>query len=191
LAPINDGQWYTDSSWTSCPTQNVYYDYSTTYQGNPTFVVYPGSNFGADHNTIPIHPGDHIVMSCWIKTSGSNPQPNTGARIGMDIYGATGRITGLGSPQEAAAGVSYPTEYINEDAYYVHWGSDWTKVTWDFYVPWSYVGDGGFGYAQGQVPLGQYATPTACIPWIEIYGQNGYSSTYTSWFSDFQFYVNP
>jgi hypothetical protein len=192
-ASLSDGQWYTDSTWTSCPTQNVYYDYSTTYQGNPTFRIDPGNNFGADHSGIAIVAGDHIVMSCWIKTSGSNPQPNTGARMGIDFYGPNGRIGSAVSPQEAAAGEGYPNTYINEDSYFVHWGIDWTLVTWDFKVPNTFLGDGGFPpyYDGNQVSVGVSSTITWCVPWLQIYGQNGYLNTYTAWFSNFQFYINP
>jgi hypothetical protein len=195
LAPINDGQWYSDDptglNWINCPTGNIYYDSSTTHNGAPTWREEGnGAYFGADHNPISVQPGDHVTMSCWIKTSsGITPQANQGARIGIDVYWANGRITGLASPEEAAAGYSYPNGYINEDAYFVHWGQNWTQITWSFTVASQYEGDGGFGASNNQITTGNWATPAFMIPWTQIYGQDGSQNTCTSWFSDFQFYV--
>jgi hypothetical protein len=167
-------------------------DTQTTYNGNPTFRIEPGNNYGADHGGIDISPGEHIVMECWIKTSGTPAGAYTGARIGLDFYGANGRICGPSSPQEAAAGITYPNAPSSlqqtEAAYYVPWGSGWTLITWSFVVPATCTGDGAL--ASG-VPLGQQSVPTYCIPWLQIYAGNEYSNTYTSWFSDFQFYINP
>jgi hypothetical protein len=191
LAPINDGKWHTDATWQQCPGSNVYYDKTTTHNGAPTWRVQPGNNYGPDHRGITVHPGQHIVMTCWVKTTGTTPITNTGARIGLDYYTANGakRINGMASPQEAAAGIGYPFKSINEDAYYVHWGkTTWTQLRWDFIVPSTAKAD---GWVSGGVPYGQYATPDTIVPWCQIFGQNGYSSTYTSWFSDFQFYINP
>ena len=80
LASINDGQWVTDYPYgTIVPALNVYTDTSTTYKGSSTFRVDPTSdNSGADHNVISIKPGDHLVITCWIKTSGTTPTSYAG-----------------------------------------------------------------------------------------------------------------
>jgi hypothetical protein len=190
LAPINDGKWYTDATWQKCPVSNVYYDTSTTHNGAPTWRVQPGNNYGPDHNGITVRPGQHIVMSCWVKTSGTPSGSSTGARIGFDYYTANWaqRIAGMNSPEEAAVGRGYPNISTGEAANFVPWGSNWTFKVWDFIVPATAQGD---GWVSGGVPLGQYAVPGTIVPWCQIFGQNGYSSTYTSWFSDFQFYIHP
>jgi hypothetical protein len=38
---------------------------------------------------------------------------------------------------------------------------------------------------------GTWVTITGCIPWCQNWGSNGFEDTYTAWFSDFQFYINP
>ena len=81
LASINDGQWVTDYPYgTTVPALNVYTDTSTKYNGSPTFRVNPTSdNSGADHNVISIKPGDHLVITCWIKTGGTTPTSYAGS----------------------------------------------------------------------------------------------------------------
>jgi len=52
---------------------------------------------------LSIKPGDHIIFSCWIKTSASSlgdKSATSGGRIGIDFYGG-GRITGSASPDGA------------------------------------------------------------------------------------------
>jgi hypothetical protein len=131
-------------------------------------------------------------MWCWIKTTGTPGPAGTGARLGIDFYGANGRISGSASPQEAAAGTDWPNAPSNilatEYQYLVPWGTtSWTLITWSFNVPAVCIGDGGTqAYAEGQQGI-----PIACIPWCQILGSNGPWDTYTSWFSDLQFYINP
>jgi hypothetical protein len=133
-------------------------------------------------------------MECWVKTSGAAAGANTGARIGLDYYGTPNgvwtRICGINSPLEAAAGEGWPNWNGGDDsAYFVPWGSGWTLIYWSFTVPSKAMGDGGTG--QACTPLGQWCAIDYCVPWCQIYGQNGYLNTYTSWFSDFQFYISP
>lgn len=144
-------------------------------------------------------------MSCWIKTSGtpSGTYTNIGARIGFDYYGTLNgqwaRICGIGSPYEAGLGEGYPNidSWQNEAPnVVVDWGSAWTLITWNFTVPNQAMGDSAPGTAQGlssanQVPLGQWNTIVGFDPWLQVYGGNGYNNMQTSWFSDFQVYINP
>ena len=131
LALINDGQWWTDNTWQKCPAANVYYDTSITHNGAPTWRVQSGNNWGPDHAAITVHGGDHVVMSCWIKTAGSpsGTYTNIGARIGLDYY--TGnwqqRIMGAGSPTDASTGVGWPNVARQENtapSVIVDYGSD-------------------------------------------------------------------
>jgi hypothetical protein len=75
----------------------------------------------------------------------------------------------------------------------VPWGSNWVQRTYDFIMPSQYYGDGGWaGSTAAQVPKGTYATPTYICPWLEISANYGNTQgTYTTWFSDFQLYINP
>jgi len=151
LAPINDGNWWTDPTWINCPAQNVFYDYSTTHNGAATFRVEAADSvspncMGPDHGGISLNASNHIVMTGWIKTTGSPAGQATGARIGLDYYGPNGRITGAASQAAASAGIDWPnapSNIINADtANYVPWGSSWTFVTWDFIVPSTCTSDG-------------------------------------------------
>jgi hypothetical protein len=86
-------------------------------------------------------------------------------------------------------GAGYPN-WSNPDIadYGVQYGKDWTYVVWDFNVPAQYQSDGG-GTTEGtahQYPPGVWATVTELVPWLGP----GWG-TYTCYFSDFQFYVNP
>jgi hypothetical protein len=198
LAPINDGKWHTDATWSTCPADNIYYDTQTTYNGKPTWRIEPGNSLGIDHEGISVTGGDHVVMSVWIKTTGT-PTGWGGqysAHIGMDFYGILNgqwaRIGGMGSPEDLnnlGAGNEPLTQYVN-------YGSDWTLVYWDFIVPTTWYSDGGTasggsGSGSHQFPAGQYATITEAFPWCGSFSNWGAPGTETAWFSDFQFHVNP
>lgn len=191
-AALNDGNWYTDTTWAKCPTLNVYSDTSITHQGKPTFRVEPdmtsAGNSGADHEGPAVKPGDHIIMSVWIKTGGVTPVSYAGARIGFDIYSAQARITGVHSVQQASDGCR-TSDGIDEN--YVHWGSDWTLRTWDFIMPSSYISDGGSAQISNNYAQGQAVAPATIVPWIQVWDVNYPNDAYISWFSDFTLYINP
>lgn len=190
LAPINDGLWYSDNGWISLPGSNVHYDTQTTYQSNPTWRIDPGDNLGADHSGIYLTGGDHVVMKCWIKTTGT-PAIGNGARLGISWFGVLdgqwARIGDCASVADATAG--QPTGAYEQ---VVPYGQDWTLITWDFIVPTTYLSDGYTGMPAGhQFPAGQ-ATVTEAFPWCELFANYGSTQgTSTAYFSDFQFYVNP
>lgn len=191
VAAFNDENWYTDVTWTKIPAGNVAWETSTTHNGALTLKVTPdftNGNSGADHDGLTVHPGDHIVMSVWIKTGGSVPVSYAGARMGMDVYGSTGRITGVHSVQQASDGCRSTTG-IDEN--YVHWGSDWTLVTWDFVMPATYISDGGSASISNNYANGQAVTPATIIPWIQVWDANYPNNAYTCYFSDFQVHINP
>jgi hypothetical protein len=192
LASINDGQWVTDYPYgTTVPALNVFTDTSTTYNGSPTFRVDPTSdNSGADHNVISIQPGDHLVITCWIKSGGATPTSYAGARIGLDYYAASPwkRISAANSLLQASTGNRDSSDL---DANYVHWGTNWTQVTWDFIVPATVVSDGGSGQTSSQYPAGQAVAPTAIIPWIQVWCNTYPTNAYSCWFSSYALYVNP
>jgi hypothetical protein len=192
LAPINDGKWYSDASWSTCPADNIYYDTQITHNGMPTWRFEPGNSYGVDHEGISVKGGDHVVMSCWIKTTGT-PTGWGGqfsAHIGMDFYGVLNgqwaRIGGMCSTNDLnnlGAGNEPLTQYVN-------YGSDWTFVYWDFTVPTTWYSDGAVA-GPHQFPAGQYATITEAFPWCGSFSNWGSYGTETAWFSDFQLYVNP
>jgi hypothetical protein len=194
-AALNDGNWYTDTTWAKCPTLDVYSDTSTTHQGESTFRVEPdmtsAGNAGADHWGPSVKPGDHIVMSCWIKTGGVTPVSYAGARIGFDIYGAQARICGVQSVQQASDGCRTPSTDISVEENYVHWGSDWTLRTWDFIMPSTYISDGGSAQISNNYAQGQAVAPTTIVPWLQVWDVNYPNGAYTCWFSDFTLNINP
>jgi hypothetical protein len=123
-------------------------------------------------------------MICAIYTAGSASN-GYGARIGLDFYGANGRI---GQAND-------PTDVVDEKqqgctgTYDVPYGANcWTLVTWTFTVPSHYTSDGG-----GPYPAGEQVSITQCIPWCGVWnvnGQNNGLAIANVWFSDFQFYAN-
>ena len=206
MALINDGKWFTDApgSWLTCPVKNVFYDASTTYQGDLTWRVEPANSvtpspsWGPDHSLIAISPGENIVMECWVKTSGSAGAYGTGARIGFDYYGTLNgqlsRICGISSPDEGGKGEGWPNYSSPQDespTYTIPWGTGWTLIYWSFTVPSQAEGDSST-VGLNQISTNQWCAISGCIPWCQVWGAQGDgSSTYTSWFSDFQFYINP
>jgi hypothetical protein len=86
-----------------------------------------------DFHPIDVNPGDHIVFSIWIKSTGGSG--SYGGRNGMDIIGL---VTGYWNG-------NYESHYISEswlpnDIGFVSWGSDWTQWTMDEYVPYDIYG---------------------------------------------------
>lgn len=207
LAPINDGKWYPDEDWSApCPTLNVFYETNASdmHNGALTWRVEPAdscipTNWGPDHSLIAIEAGQHIVMTCWVKTAGAAGAYGTGARIGLDYYGTTGngqveRIAGISSPAEAANGEGWPNTYSPDEqspSIVIPWGtSTWTLIYWSFTVPKQAESD-GFGGGLNNPSQGTWVMITGCIPWCQNWGANGFKDTYTAWYSDFQFYTNP
>jgi hypothetical protein len=203
LAYINDGEWNSDATWTTCPADNIYYDTTTMYDGHPSWRIEPGVSYGPGHDwgMLHVHPGDHIVMSVWVKTSGTpdSVAGRSGAMMGMDMYGyyngVWARIGACNSPEfvpiKGAWGIyGWPSDGAT---WMVNWGSDWVFRTYDFIVPDLWWGDGGFGtLPNNQVPHDVYAAPVWICPWFMVSANYGsLSGTYTSWFSDFQLYINP
>jgi hypothetical protein len=174
---------------------NIVLDSSITHNGHSSVRIDPvgaTDNYareadGAPHN---ISPGDHIVFSCWIKTSSStlgDISNQAGGRIGIDFYGPNGLVTGTASPdgQVWTPSNGYPSiTYLN----YVVWGtSTWTKITMDFAVASTYPAAEGGNYQSGQM-----VTPTAIIPWLQVWSiVNGASDGGSAWFADSELYINP
>jgi hypothetical protein len=178
--------------------------WSLTYGTGPqiikldTYVTYNGESSirldrhtSADVNTarecnskgFSVKPGDHVVFSCWMKTSASgygDTNPYSGARIGLDFYN-TKRITGLQS-------ATLPENDISVRQHYVNWGtSQWTKRTIDFVVPQTIRADSASYWTEGSQQV-----PTGLVLWMQVW-----SSTYGStdpgqaWFAHPELYINP
>jgi hypothetical protein len=181
LAPIDDGNWYTDAQWIKAPAYNIVYDTTNTYQGNPSWKITlsTGSNTAVDRWGPSIKPGDHVVFSCWIKTSAATLQadvgnPQAGGRIGFDIYGEGGDV---GGPDWGA------------DAYVPFGTSDWKQVTIDWIVPPTWTAQSGY---TNSYQVGQQVTPTLMAPWLQVWSDTqGTNEHGTAWFSNCELYVNP
>src|ERR1039457_4101704 len=75
-------------------------------------ILAASNTFGVDH-CLDISPGDHIVFSCWIKTSGATlsadyNNPQAGGRIGIDFYGSLGGISASCVPDGTTSTTSNP-----------------------------------------------------------------------------------
>ncbi len=185
--------WYSDDPWGYTVNQlNFWQDPTVTHNGAYTIKISPVAgcpNSAFDFWRIPVHGGDRIVLSTWIKTSGVHSSDLCGARIGFDFYGADSSsqnwtdIGGYSGEEGLAKGM---LTGASSDGF-VHWGSDWTKVTWDFVVPSTFVAQAGYGYPAGS----QVAVAYVC-PWCQLWDCfHGLSTCYTAWFSDMQISVNP
>ena len=132
--------------------------------------------------------GDHIIMRCWVKTTGNTRAAAfAGARIGLDYYGSSVRICGANSEENAVTGIANDDGC---DANYVKWGSGWTLREWDFYVPRQAQSDGGFPpYVPNQPPKGEWVDICAIIPWMQLWGDGRQSNA--AWFAEFELYINP
>jgi len=198
LAYINDGRWHCDDTWATAPAENVYYDTTTEYQGNPSWRIAPtgsGAESAVDNDwaSLAVTPGETVTMSVWIYTTGTSVGTSAGATFGIDFYtanydGSWARIDGVNAPQEIPAPIyGDPTNngWTGAAAFNVPWGSSWVQRTYNFVVPSQLEGDGIM--RNNQVPSGTFVTPQYICPWLMISG----STQYTTYFSDFQLYINP
>jgi hypothetical protein len=160
---------------------NVHLDNNVLFNGNPSIRI--DQHTGADTNTgreadtnwHGVSPGQHIVFSCWIKTSGSSIGYNSavgyGGRIGIDFYNS-GYVTGI---SWAGAYTTQPTyqQVVNN---FVNWNTGtWTLRTLDFIVPSTIYDVNGVAH-----------TPTGIIPWIQVQLSNDAGSV---WFADATLYI--
>jgi hypothetical protein len=212
---MNDGEWVTDTPVYGVPVPSTTYAVSyytsgsNTYNNNPTFEQSPTStgSFGIDHNNgFNVVAGDNVVVSCWIKTAGSDAGLSWGgAWIGFDI-----RTYENGFMQEADSVCSSwaaenggdPTMAHNADSNsFVPYGSGWTLITWDFTVQTRYAVNSNYSIGSGPTlnqfvnGVQQYATgPFEIAPWCLVLDSNYWASgsiAYPAWFSDYQLYINP
>ncbi len=139
---------------------------------------------GVDRGMFDVFPGDHIVWSCWIKTSEPTVVGDNylaGGRIGIDLYGDNGASFGIGDPK----GLGVTEDIAN--TYVVFGTDDWTKVTIDFIVDDSYRSN---QVTNGQ-GLGTLFVPTGCCIWIQTWSCQYYASEYgTAWFAHPELYIN-
>jgi hypothetical protein len=201
LAPINDGKWHSDSSWSICPADNIYKDTEIIHTGAPSWSwrIENGPSLAADHEwgSLVVAPGDHVVMSVWVKTLGI-PDPvigRSGATVAMDMYttnynGTWARIGACNSPGFVPIKGNYGAGYPSDSGtWMVPWGNDWVQRKFDFIMPDLWWGDGGM--PTNNVPRGTYFPPNRICPWLQTsanYGQ--LTGRYTTWFSDPQLYIN-
>ena len=145
-------------------TANVHLDATVQFNGLASIRI-DNSPLGTntarecDGQWTAIKPGDHIIFTCWIKTSISSlrdANPQSGARIGFDYYDNKGRITGI---QYTGP---YTTTYTDAQlaAEYVPWGtSTWVQRTIDTTVPALVYSD-----LDGSPHI-----PTAIIPTMQVW----------------------
>jgi hypothetical protein len=156
--------------------QYAFVDYSVTHNGNPSIRVQPdyAGIREVDTDAISVKPGDHIVISCWIKTSSSSSGLNGndwfGGRIGIDLYCA-GHIL-----------YSHPTDDEGH-ASWVAFGTDnWTYKQFDFIVPSTW-------YTQDMIGLPVSPSQISfAIPWLQVVPA---TDTGLVWFADCTMQINP
>jgi hypothetical protein len=190
LAPLPTG-WVNDYTWVDVPASPNFQDTTTTHLGHYTVRIDPPPASGA-HSTfdaidfgkngvgfIACTAGDHFYYSAWLKAGGTTPVNQEGAWLALDYYTGFGqtRINGMDTAYCAGIGQSWP-QYNdpNKDNAFIHWGTDWTLVEWDWIVP-TYALAQSDGSSQ---PIGSF------IPWIQRQGTQG-----SIWISDVVIYKNP
>jgi hypothetical protein len=193
-------------------------DNSVLHNGNPSIKVGPDYvrwTREVDGAWIRIHPGDHIVMSVWVKTDScpSSTDPQGGACFGWDFETTTSSAapgslsivdissdgTQAGHPTGAERGWGVGTygysingaaglSEVNGNIVRVPWGTDWTLIQWDFIVPstyYTYVTTGA------SFPNAMACNPVqidTMVAWFE--GRNLYDNSY-AYFSEPKLYINP
>jgi hypothetical protein len=176
---------------------NVILDNGVLHNGNPSIRLDPiGStpNYAreVDAPWLNIKPGDHIVFSCWIKTSASSygdTNPYSGARIAIDFY-ANGYITAWQSLGQCVWDSS--GNDIGAKTTYVNWNKDWTLIVMDFVIPATVPANGAFVGWGTQYSAGQMVVPTAIIPWMQVWSSTyGATDSGKAWFADATLYINP
>jgi len=185
-SPQIDG---TSAAWAVGGVANDVLDYSVTYSGSPSIRIDPVGSTGnnareCDGPWIPIQPGEHIVFSCWIKTSASSfgdTNPYSGGRIGIDFY-ANGVITATASPDGTPITPSGGSP-ANQNLNYVHWGtSTWTQITMSFTVAATYAACPSYGSPYSS---GQKVVPSGIIPWMQVWSSTyGASDSGKAWFAN-------
>ena len=191
----------TSSAWSVglSGVTNVVLDNSVLYNGQPTIRIDPtGSSTDPDRENdgpwITVHPGDHLVFSGWVKTQAStigDTYMYHGICLGVDFYGANGRICGVSSPtgQPWTPSGGYPSD---NGAEFVSWGhTSWVQIKIDFTVASQYPADtfgSGFG-TNFAYSVGQMVAPVALIPYFWCMNSSG--DTASAWFAGAVLYINP
>jgi hypothetical protein len=178
LDPIPSG-WGTYENAPSSFTGNVHYDTSVLYNGEQSIRIDAkpvGTNGAreADGIWLEVEPGQHIIFSCWMKTTASSygdTAQQSGARIGFDYYDGSNRLCGI---QYSGAYTRTPSD-SQVAAQYVHWGtSTWTLRTIETIVPSIVYSDSG-----------QARTPVAIIPTMQVWSTTyGASDSGQAWFAN-------
>jgi len=176
---------------------NIIFDTGVLHNGNPSIRLDPvgaTSNYGREINgpALAVKPGDHIVFSCWIKTSASSygdTNPYSGARIAIDFY-ANGYITAWQSLGQCVWDSS--GKDIGAKTTYVNWNKDWTLIVMDFVIPATVPANGAYAGWGTQYSAGQKVVPTAIIPWMQVWSSTyGATDSGKAWFADATLYINP
>jgi hypothetical protein len=213
LAPIPNAWGFYDSnggyvnygpnSW----VQITHLDTSVTFNGMPSIRI--DAHTSADPNQwrecdttakYSVKPGDHVVMSVWIKTGTSMNGDPYGARIGVDFYGAASTnipmVDGLpssgytnapenffsGTPYHASTWTSTTGTCTGTNVMFVPWGtSTWTKMTYDFIVPSKYYTQ---DFSGAGIPSQQIG---GMIVWLDARSQTEPAS---AWFANTELYIN-
>jgi hypothetical protein len=159
------------------PTESRYFAYPVTQGGrqnciemdhNPVCTAYEPDESELDGTFVKIQPGDHVVFTVWLWTGAATTtetNSRSGAVIGIDMFGSSGRIGELSSSDGKETYPNYPATMQNV---VVHYGSNaWVQVTMNFVVQSQYMADPWSGVAGGQAySAGTMVTPTHCCPWI-------------------------
>lgn len=173
--------------------QIIHLDYNVTHKGDNGISIRldphtdndVNYNRECDANWMPIHPSDHIVFRCWIKTSSAqNPAHNGdvtygGGRIGIDFAGQGIHI--------------YTVPRTNVDPWgplgdygpngWVPFGSDWTYRQWDIIVPDTFFTKNDYtGEPCSPRQIDYFGAWIQVMPWTE----QG-----VAWFADAELCINP
>ena len=193
-------------------------DYGTLHNGNPSIRLGPDYVRGTrevDGAWINVKPGDHIVMSVWVKTAAcpTSTDPQGAATFGWDFETSHSSVapnslaivdvssdgTQAGHPNSAERGWGVGTygssingasglSQVNGNIVRVPWGTDWTLIVWDFTVPTTYYTYVTTGASYPNAVSTSPVQIDTMVPWFE--GRNLSDNAY-AYFSEPQLYINP
>jgi hypothetical protein len=186
LIPVDWGDYlmYGDVDYGAGP-QITRVDNSVLHNGDVSIRIDPHTSSDVntarelDSNMISVKPGDHIVFTCWIKTTASqtaayNNDPTDsygkGARIGIDFYTASG-MAGIGALVDGvgSGSITISGNYGSAGSH-IPWNTPtWTLQTINCIVPNGY-------------------SITSIIPWMQA---ESATDSGLGWFADAGLYVNP
>lgn len=180
-----DWNWATINDWDltySDHPQYAFIDTTVTHNGHSSIRIEQETADGVREidleNPVPVNVGDHVYFSMYIKTeastTGSDGNHWMGARIGADMYAASG-LVGIDTLPR--------TDQQVYDNWVPYGTSEWILRVWDFIVPSTYYTENLNNEQLSPAQQIRYVWP-----WLQVIP---YADEGAAWFADPEIYINP